>query len=39
MRKRFISIIAAAAVMLSLYVPVTGSFSHGAVTVRTSLPS
>ncbi|MCI6820149.1 MAG: CHAP domain-containing protein [Clostridiales bacterium] len=39
MLKRFISIIAAAAVMFSLYVPVTGSFSHGAVTVRTSLPS
>ena len=38
MRKRFISIIAAAVVMMSLYVPVTGSFSHG-ITVRTSLPS
>lgn len=39
MRKRLISIIIALAVAITLYVPVTGSFAHGAITIRTSLPS
>lgn len=38
MRRRIISFIVTAAVVMSLYVPVTGSFSH-AITIRTSLPS